>query len=115
MNTKSTGIEDLVGIAGRKAGREVVEQSARFIAKRAGSRAVSKGATVLAKGAANPAFIVGDVLEIGIETATGSRNAGRVASAAVYLGAGAAVGGPAGVAVAGGIWVVGQIIGSLFE
>jgi hypothetical protein len=59
MNTKTAGIEDLVGIAGRKAGREVVEQSARFIAKRAGSRAVSKGATVLAKGAANPAFIVG--------------------------------------------------------
>lgn len=81
MNAKNTGIEDLIGIAGRKAGREVVAQSARFIAKRAGSRAVSKGAMVFAKGAANPAFIVGDALEIGVETATGSRNAGRAASA----------------------------------
>lgn len=115
MNTKNTGIGKFVGIAGRKAARKGVEQSARFIAKRAGSRAVSKGATVLAKGAANPAFIVGDVLEIGVETAIGSRNVGRAASAAIYLGAGAAVGGPAGAAVAAAVWVVGQLVGSLLD
>jgi hypothetical protein len=115
MHKKNPGIEDLVGVAGKRAGREALEQGAMFIAKRATSKAVSSGATVVAKGAANPAFIVGDVLEVGIESATGSRNAGRAASAAVYLGAGAAVGGPAGAAVAGGVWVVGQLIGALLD
>ncbi len=58
MRKKTTGIEDLVGVAGKRAGREALEQGAIYIAKRATSKAVSKGATVLAKGAANPAFIV---------------------------------------------------------
>jgi hypothetical protein len=115
MNSRNTGTKSIVGVAGRRAGREVVGQGARFIAKKAASKAVSKGATVVAKGVANPAFIVGDILEIGVESATGSRNAGRATSAVIYLGAGAAVGGPIGAVVAGGVWAFSQLIGSLLE
>ena len=112
---KNTGIDSLVGIARRRVGREMVEQGAKSIAQRVASKAVSKGAAILAKSATNPVFIVGDVFEFGVRASTGSRNAGRATSAAVYIGAGAVVGGPVGAAVAGGVWIVGQLIDLIVE
>ena len=112
---KNTGIDSLLRIARRSIGREMVEQGAKSIAQRAASRAVSRGAAILAKGAANPVFIVGDVFEFGVRASTGRRNAGRATSAAVYIGAGAVVGGPVGAAIASGVWIVGQLIDLIIE
>jgi len=78
--------------------RSSIRNGATLAAKKFGSKALTKGATTLAK--ANPAFIAGDAMELGVEALTGSKNAGRATSAAVYLGAGAVVGGPVGAGVA---------------
>ncbi len=101
-------------MAGRQASRALVGEGARYIAKKAASTAVSKGVGALAKGAANPAFIAGDALEIGIERVTGSRDAGRAASAAFYIGAGAAAGGPVGAVAGAAMWAAGQLLDGIF-
>lgn len=88
--------------------RSSIRNGATLAAKKFGSKALTRGVTTMAK--ANPAFIAGDVMELGVEAFSGSKNAGRAASAAVYLTAGAAVGGPVGAGVAAAVWGVGQAI-----
>jgi len=93
--------------------RSSIRNGATLAAKKFGSKALTKGATTLAK--ANPAFIAGDAMELGVEALTGSKNAGRATSAAVYLGAGAVVGGPVGAGVAAVVWGVGQAVEYVFN
>jgi len=96
----------------RNSTRSGIRHGAALVAKKVGSKAIARGATTLAK--ANPAFIAGDVMEVGVEALTGSKNAGRATSAAIYIGAGAAVGGPVGAGVAAAVWGVGQALDCIF-
>ena len=102
-------------LAARSTARAVVKTGAQQIAKESGKQVVVQGAKQIAKTAANPLLLVGDIAGFGVEKASGSKNAGRAASLAVYTGTGAAVGGPIGAAGAVAIWGVGQAISSFFD
>ena len=94
----------------RKATQIALGEGASFIAK----KGISQSMKQIAKSGGNPMFIAGDFAEVGVEKITGSPEAGKATSLAVYLGAGAVAGGPAGAAVAAGFWSVGQIFSAIF-
>ena len=102
-------------LVARQASRTAVSQGAKYIARETTQAAVKQGAKHVIKGAANPAFIVGDVMEIGVGKITGSKEVGKASSLAVYVGAGAAAGGPVGAGVATGLWMVGQAFDAVFS
>lgn len=99
----------------RAGGRKAIQKGGEFIAKEGLKRSGRQLGKKIATGAANPMFIVGDVAEIGVAKATGSKEAGQATSLAVYVGSGAAVGGPAGAALGAGCWAFGQCIDAIWK
>ena len=106
---------DAAQVVGRYAGRELVQQGGVFIAKEAAKKAGRQVGKQIVKGAGNPMFIVGDLAELGVEAMTDSKVAAKGTSLGIYVCAGAAVGGPAGAAVAAGCWGFGQCVGVLID
>ena len=117
-NKKDTTMipEKQVGqFASKAAGRKAIQKGGEFIAKEAVKRSGRELGKKIATGAANPMFIVGDIAEVGMEKITGSKEAGQATSFAVYVGSGAAVGGPVGAGVAAGCWAIGQCIDAIWN
>ncbi|MGI9470777.1 MAG: lecithin retinol acyltransferase family protein, partial [Rubripirellula sp.] len=79
-------------------------------ATRVGGRGLLRGASpwILAADAAQLATEAGSHL-LGVRDATHRRRAGRAVGMATSMGLGA-LGGPLGVAVAGGLWVAGEVV-----
>ena len=100
-------------LAAREGTRALAREGARKLAQERATLAVRAGARTAMKTAANPLLLVGDVVEFGIERTTGDKVVAKGTSAAVYVGVGAATGGPAGAAVGAVLWGVGQLVDAL--
>ena len=99
----------------RQATRATVSKGAQYMLKEGTKQAATQGVKQLAKTAGCPMLIAGDIAEIGVERLSGSKNAGRATSLAVYAGTGAAMGGPVGAAGAVAIWGLGQAVSALID
>jgi hypothetical protein len=100
----------LTELANREAGRALASTAAVFVARETARHAPQQVARLAAKGAVNPVLVVADMAELAVEKTTGSREAGCAVSFTVYVGTGAATGGPVGAAVGAGLWGVGQLV-----
>lgn len=89
--------------------------AAKEVSKKGASQLVAQGAKTLAKGGANPAFVACDLLELGVEKATGNKVAAKGSSLAGYVTIGACCGGPAGAGVGAAAWCFSQVVGLVFE
>ena len=105
----------VVHMAGRKVGREAIQKGGEYLAKEAIKKSGRQLGKQIVKGAANPWFVVGDVVELGVEAMTDNKVAAKGSSLAVYVGAGAVAGGPVGAGVGAGCWFVGQCVGALID
>lgn len=105
----------VVHMAGRKVGREAIQKGGEYLAKEAIKKSGRQIGKQIVKVAANPWFVVGDVVELGVEAMTDNKVAAKGSSLAVYVGAGFVTTGPLGACIGAGCWFVGQCVGALIE
>ncbi len=99
----------------REGSKQLVKHGSTQLVKQGAKAASGQAVKVLAGGAANPLFIVADVVDEGVSRLTDSRTAGGASSLAIYVGTGAAMGGPVGAGVAAGLWSIGKAVEALLD